>query len=559
MEEGEVLEQFSVCVLGGGAAGKSSIIVRYISNIFDESGCNDPTLLDEYVARVPFRGRNCIVTFMDTAGQNQYAELREDYIAQAHAFLLLYDVTSRLSYEEVQEFLGEICRVRSQDPRELPVLMLGNKKDASADVRQVSVEEGVTLAKDIGCPLIEVSAKSGSGVQESLNILMAEIAFHWWKGRHGMVSLSRMEMMMKPSKEERERQIEEHHNMKWTKRWCEIDGTDLHLYRIKKLKAKKRKRSKLPNKEKAIKEKSQEETSPKRRKKDKTVVDDSSDSDHNEEPNTHAKDGTKRKSDGKRAEFNVEQDDVSEGKWKKGRLDETIDLSCVLGVKKARNETAKENAFLIMTTTQRYYMYVDDENTTTQQQPAPTPADLRKQQHLERRDWMYDIRKYASRAQFGAAIGNGRRYDALQMPKIPKLPLEPLVAFAADAGSPDGSDSSRPRSKRKSRGSRMMVSLRERILPDKEKSVSPNKTFRPTRPSHTETPASPHSPQNDKPISLHLSDDNISSVISSTSSSAPYSEKGAESGEGDEDRRPGTNRTMPFMWGSLFSRGQLDK
>lgn len=59
-----------------------------------------------------------------------------------------------MSFEEIEVFLNELCRVRFKDTKDLPIVIVGNKGDVPDEERQVTKEEAIRFAEDNGCPLI---------------------------------------------------------------------------------------------------------------------------------------------------------------------------------------------------------------------------------------------------------------------------------------------------------------------------------------------------------------------------------------------------------------------
>lgn len=104
---------------------------------------------------------------LDTAGQEEFSAMREQYMRKGDGFLLVYSVTDMQSYENVRHFHTQILRVKDRDS--YPMLLAANKVDL-VHVRVVSEEAGRDLARAIGAPYIETSAK-----EPPLNI---DRAFH---------------------------------------------------------------------------------------------------------------------------------------------------------------------------------------------------------------------------------------------------------------------------------------------------------------------------------------------------------------------------------------------
>lgn len=98
--------------------------------------------------------------------------MREQYMRNGEGFLLVYSITSRMSFEEISTFYQQICRVKDRDY--FPMVLVGNKCDLEAD-RQVSSQEGRDLAKQFGCQFLETSAKQRINVDDAFYQVVRDI------------------------------------------------------------------------------------------------------------------------------------------------------------------------------------------------------------------------------------------------------------------------------------------------------------------------------------------------------------------------------------------------
>src|SRR5438132_1585529 len=98
----------------------------------------------------------CLLDILDTAGQEEYSAMRDQYMRGGQGFILVYDITSRNTFDEVVNFRDNILRVKDKD--HVPMVLVGNKCDMEAQ-RNVTTLEGRELAKSFGCPCYEASAK----------------------------------------------------------------------------------------------------------------------------------------------------------------------------------------------------------------------------------------------------------------------------------------------------------------------------------------------------------------------------------------------------------------
>ncbi|KAI5952242.1 RAS1 [Candida jiufengensis] len=167
-----MLREYKLVVVGGGGVGKSALTIQLIQSHFVDE--YDPTIEDSYRKQCTIDGEQVLLDILDTAGQEEYSAMREQYMRTGEGFLLVYSINSRNSLEELQSFYEQIQRVK--DSENVPVLVVGNKCDLEME-RQVSYEEGQALANSFGCPFLETSAKMRINVEEAFFDLVKHINF----------------------------------------------------------------------------------------------------------------------------------------------------------------------------------------------------------------------------------------------------------------------------------------------------------------------------------------------------------------------------------------------
>lgn len=113
-----------------------------------------------------------ILDVLDSAGQEQYSLMREQYMRTGEGFMVVYSITSRQNFEEVMTFQQQILRVKDKDY--FPMIIVGNNCHLENE-RQVSKQEGEALARSFGCPFIETSASSRINVDNAFYDLVREI------------------------------------------------------------------------------------------------------------------------------------------------------------------------------------------------------------------------------------------------------------------------------------------------------------------------------------------------------------------------------------------------
>ncbi|KAJ2956418.1 hypothetical protein NQZ79_g7729 [Umbelopsis isabellina] len=135
---------------------------------------------DSYRKQCVIDGETALLDVLDTAGQEEYSAMREQYMRNGEGFLLVYSITSRLSFEEINTFYQQIRRVKDRDF--FPMVLIANKCDLEHD-RQVSsqgactvtFDEGRDLARNFGCAFIETSAKQRINVDEAFASVVRDI------------------------------------------------------------------------------------------------------------------------------------------------------------------------------------------------------------------------------------------------------------------------------------------------------------------------------------------------------------------------------------------------
>ncbi|KAG0214121.1 Ras GTPase [Mortierella sp. GBA30] len=162
--------EYRLVVVGDGGVGKSALTVQFIISHFVE--VYDPTIEDSYRKQCVIDDEVALLNILDTAGQEEYSAMREQYLRIGEGFLLVYSITSRNSFEDISTSYQQILRVKDKDA--FPVMLVGNKCDLEHE-RQVSTHEGRELAKQFNSRLIETSAKERINVDESFYMLVRMI------------------------------------------------------------------------------------------------------------------------------------------------------------------------------------------------------------------------------------------------------------------------------------------------------------------------------------------------------------------------------------------------
>lgn len=149
-----------ILTLGDTQVGKSSIVLRYTEDKFDDNQFS--TIGIDYKTKYMKMDDSSVkVLIWDTAGQEKFRNIAKQYYKGANGVLLIYDICSRKTFERVEFWLKELKENNRID--ELFICLVGNKSDLE-DKREISIEEGEKYAIDNNILFLEVSAKSGKGI-----------------------------------------------------------------------------------------------------------------------------------------------------------------------------------------------------------------------------------------------------------------------------------------------------------------------------------------------------------------------------------------------------------
>lgn len=156
-------------LLGEAAVGKSSLVLRFVNNDFQEN--KEPTIGAAFLTqKCNLPSRTIKFEIWDTAGQERFASLAPMYYRNAQAALVVYDLTKPASLIKAKHWVAELQRQASPG---IVIALVGNKldladDDADADdnARKVPTEEAKSYADEESLLFFETSAKTGHNVED---------------------------------------------------------------------------------------------------------------------------------------------------------------------------------------------------------------------------------------------------------------------------------------------------------------------------------------------------------------------------------------------------------
>lgn len=154
------VETTTISVMGDSAVGKSSIIAQFVTKQFVE--IFDPTIEDVYDKTIQYNEKQHYLRIHDTCSGLDLG--KSFFIEQSNAFICVYSIDSRDSFDKICTIREEILRIKDHD--KVPMVLVGNKIDLN-EKRQVATEEGRELAKHFNIPFYETSAKTNINIEDT--------------------------------------------------------------------------------------------------------------------------------------------------------------------------------------------------------------------------------------------------------------------------------------------------------------------------------------------------------------------------------------------------------
>ena len=172
---------YKLLFLGESNVGKTSLILRYTENTFDESGTSTCGI-DFKCKFVSCDDKKIRLDIWDTAGQERFRGLTKNYFHGAHGFILVYDITNQISFKKLKNWIKD-AKEKMQDEGAFKIIVVGNKKDCE-NRREVSFDKLKEFGENNNVFFTEVSAKTGEGVDNLFIDFIRELMKHKKIGIH---------------------------------------------------------------------------------------------------------------------------------------------------------------------------------------------------------------------------------------------------------------------------------------------------------------------------------------------------------------------------------------
>ncbi|GFE53354.1 GTP-binding protein ypt1 [Babesia ovis] len=153
---------FKLVLIGDSGVGKSCVLLRFADDTFTDSYITTIGV-DFRFRTIEVEGRKVKLQIWDTAGQERFRTITSAYYRGADAIIVVYDITDKLSFENVSAWLQEVEKFA---PDGIHKLLIGNKSD-QAQARDVEPTEVQEFSDKHSIPHMEISAKTGSNVEDA--------------------------------------------------------------------------------------------------------------------------------------------------------------------------------------------------------------------------------------------------------------------------------------------------------------------------------------------------------------------------------------------------------
>ena len=155
-----------VALVGSSGVGKTCIIERFTKDTYDEEKVSEATVTSSYSEKkINFKDYNKTICFniWDTAGQEVYRALAKNFYKNASIGILVYDITRKDTFEDIQTFWSK--ELRDNGEENMVLAIVGNKSDLIAQ-EEIKEEEAKKYADSINALFLLTSCKESIGIDD---------------------------------------------------------------------------------------------------------------------------------------------------------------------------------------------------------------------------------------------------------------------------------------------------------------------------------------------------------------------------------------------------------
>ncbi len=163
------IRPFKILIIGDSNVGKTSILLQYTSNFFQET--HIATIGVEFKLKdITLDNIEYKLNIWDTAGQERFKAITKSFFKAADGIIFVYDITKKSTFTNIKNWFQDA----ESKTNDFKSIIVGNKIDLN-DERTVTPEEGQNFANKKNCPFFESSAKDKINIDEIFLTLLKEI------------------------------------------------------------------------------------------------------------------------------------------------------------------------------------------------------------------------------------------------------------------------------------------------------------------------------------------------------------------------------------------------
>lgn len=163
------MESYKLLVLGSGGVGKSAMTIQLVQGRFVST--YDPTIEDSYKKKLIVDGNDIYLDILDTAGQDDFASIRQTYMRTGDGFIIVFAVNDSSSFDQVEQFENDIKVSGGKD--DAPIVVCGNKYDL--ENRAISKEDAQAYCSSHKLTYFETSALNNMNISEAFTEVVRQM------------------------------------------------------------------------------------------------------------------------------------------------------------------------------------------------------------------------------------------------------------------------------------------------------------------------------------------------------------------------------------------------
>jgi len=153
-------------LLGDSTVGKTSILIKYINDKFDDSAIS--TVGVDYMDKIiTYKNLKIKLQIWDTSGEEKFRSITRNFYRNADGIFIVFDLTKKPTFDHVKNWISEALDHNDT----IKLVLIGNKLDLKNEI-EVSNELASSYAKRNNLKYFETSAKEGTNINVAFNTII---------------------------------------------------------------------------------------------------------------------------------------------------------------------------------------------------------------------------------------------------------------------------------------------------------------------------------------------------------------------------------------------------